>query len=107
MKYKIELAGGGGALDMPQQQIEYDIPNTYDYGQDVTTAHVEVDADISHVADELAGMSPFEWFIVCSIVTGALLLVTCFIRFTPFSKGLSDMFLTLSNIAKGKTKNKK
>ena len=79
-----------------QEQMTEDIPQV--------TAHMEVDAKTG--LPDLSEMNPGEWFSMAAWVVGALVIIACFVRFTPFSKGVSDLFTALANIAKGKKSGK-
>lgn len=72
--------------------------------QQQTYESIEV-ASVTEVADELADMTPIEWFVLASMICGGLLLIACFVRFTPFSKGVSNLFSTLAKLASKKDKN--
>ena len=80
-----------------QEQMVEDLPQV--------TAHMEVEAS-GQPFPNFSNMTPGQWFSTAAWVVGALVIVACFVRFTPFSKGVSDLFTTLANISKGNGKKK-
>lgn len=86
--------GGGDWLDEPQQQMIQDVEPI---AIEETVAHVEV---TSSPIPDVSGWTPAQWFSFSAWIVGILVIVACFVRFTPFGEGVSKLFTTLANIAK-------
>lgn len=87
----VQTYAGGGDFPEQMQQIPMDLHETTEYA-----------SSIADVANEASSWTPADWFLGACVIVGALVIVACFVRFTPFGNGVSDLFMTLANIAKKK-----